>query len=440
MAQLKIKAVVISAVLMLGGCSVFEDLGDMVWPSDDEKSQPEVVQVPPPQPAPPQGAPQAQQQPMPQQAGQQPPPGYPPPPPGYQPPPGYPPPGYQPPPGQPMPPPGQPGAYPGAPPAPPPLGTTNFQPTPPSPGSPTGTYVGGKVVQLRQDLINMQAAISAHNTDLQQLRNTTVQHSQAYHGIVAAVSARLQVGTTPGNPVLVQQWNEAQSDLDRLDTDIAGMNSLETKVTADSAMSSFLLESVRAAYGLSGAVDEDHRQLAILEDETNRTVVLIDRLLNELSNDVRRQSEYVTRERGNLSTLSLAINNGELYGQSLSNRAFRNATPGPMGAAGQSFGVANRRPLVVIRFDRPKVEYEQALYSAVSQTLDRRPDASFDLVAVSATQGNAARAAINVTAARKNAESVLRALNSMGLPADRIALSAATSATATSNEVHLYVR
>jgi len=217
MAHWKIKIVLIASVLALGGCSVFNDLGDLVWPSDDEKSQPEVVQVPPPQPAQP----------------QQPPPGYQQPPPGYpqQPPPGYP--QQPPPPGYPQ----QPGAYPPAPPPPPPLGTTNFQPMPPTPGSPTGTYVGAKVQQLRQDLVNMQAAISQHNGELQQLRNTTVQHSQAYHGIVAAVSARLQVGTTPGNPVLVQQWNEAQADLDRLDSDIAGMNSLETKVTADSAMS-----------------------------------------------------------------------------------------------------------------------------------------------------------------------------------------------------------
>jgi len=171
--------------------------------------------------------------------------------------------------------------------------------------------------------------------------------------------------------------------------------------------------------------------------------VLIDRLLNELSDDVRRQSEYVTRERSNLSTLSLAINNGELYGQSLSNRAFRSATPAAMGPGGgpRSFsGLDGRRPLVVIRFDRPKVEYEQALYSAVSQALDRRPDASFDLVAVSATGGSAGKAAINATQARKNAETVMRSLNSMGLPPDRVTLSAATSATATTNEVHLYVR
>ena len=41
-----------------------------------------------------------------------------------------------------------------------------------------------------------------------------------------------------------------------------------------------------------------------------------------------------------------------------------------------------RRPLVVIRFDRANVPYEQALYTAVSRALERRPQALFDLVAV----------------------------------------------------------
>ena len=87
-------------------------------------------------------------------------------------------------------------------------------------------------------------------------------------------------------------------------------------------MSSYLLETTRAAYGITGAIDDDHRQLAILEDEVNRTVVLIDRLLNELSEDIARQSAYVSNERSNLTTLSLAIKNGELLGSSLANRAY----------------------------------------------------------------------------------------------------------------------
>lgn len=420
----------LASALLLGGCGWFGDLKDMVWPSA-EAPEPEVVQIPP--------APTQQAQ-LPPAPGQYPPGQYPPPqyPPGPYPPPQYP--QVTTPPTAPQAPPP---LLPPGPVPPPPLGTTQFEPTPPTPGQPTGTFVGAKLGQLRQDLASLQGNISQHNAELQQIRNLTVQHSQGYWGIVAAVNSRLQVGTTPGNPILVQQWNEAQAQLDRLNDDILVMNSLGNKVAADSAMSAYLLESTRAAYGLSGAVDEDHRQLAILEDEVNQTVVLIDRLLNELNEDVQRQIDYVSRERTNLTTMSLAIKNGEMYGVSLANRAFRTSAPlASERAAAEATTVAGtpRRPLVVIRFDRPKVEYEQALYTAVSRALERRPEAAFDLVAVTPQAAGATDAALNTSAANRSAEAVLRSLTEMGLPADRITLSAMSSAEVRGNEVHVYVR
>ncbi len=186
----------------------------------------------------------------------------------------------------------------------------------------------------------------------------------------------------------------------------------------------------------------DHRQLAILEDETNRTVVLIDRLLNELSEDVSRQTAYVGNERGNLTTLSLAVKNGELLGRSLANRAFASVAPiaSQPPTANRTAASSGRRPLVVIRFDRPDVPFEQALYTAVNRALAARADSQFDLVAVTPNQGSPAEVALNTSKAKQNAERVLRALTDMGLPAGRVALSSGQSAEAFTNEVHIYVR
>jgi len=171
-------------------------------------------------------------------------------------------------------------------------------------------------------------------------------------------------------------------------------------------------------------------------------VVLIDRLLNELSEDVSRQSNYLSAERTNLTTLALAIKNGELLGSSLGNRAFSSSAPVASGF--QSAPVASpggiRRPLVVIRFDRTNVQYEQPLYNAVNRALQRRPNAMFDLVAIAPNRGNAARVALAASSSKKNAETVLRSLSDMGLPLDRVRLSALTSNTAATNEVHIYVR
>jgi hypothetical protein len=315
--------------------------------------------------------------------------------------------------------------------------TGSFEPEGVTPGAPTGTFVGQKVEELRGDLERLQSSIGSQNQQLQELRGRAVQNANAYHGTVGAISARLQVGTTPGNPVLVQQWNTAQTQLEQVSADLAQMNSLSNDVAANAALSSYLLEATRASFGISGAVDEDHRQLAILEDEVNRTTVLIDRLLSELTEDVARQTNYLGTERSNLTTLALGVSNGELYGTSLGSRAYV-APAAPASAPGA--GLASGRPLVVIRFDRPNVQYEQALYEAISTALERRPNAAFDLVAVAPAGGTPAQVALNSNNARRNAESVLRTLTNMGLPAERVSLAATTSPSAQTNEVHLYVR
>lgn len=321
----------------------------------------------------------------------------------------------------------------------PPIGASQFVPTGVTPGQPTGTFVGEKVVQLREELARLQASISQQNDELQTLRTDLVQSSQQYHGTIAAVNARLQVGTTPGNPILVQQFKSAQADLDRIAEEINRMNNLAAAVGNNSTLSAYMSEAARAAFSVSGAVDEDHRQLAILEDEVNRTAVLIDRLLKELSADVRRQTNYVTTERSNLNLISAGIKSGELFGGSLVNKAVL-ANAGQLDIASAPADTAGRTPLIVIRFDRSDVPFEQALYTAVSKTLERRPNALFDLVAVAPTAGGAARVALNSQKARQHAENVMRSLIEMGLPPNRVAVSALTRPQIASNEVHLYVR
>lgn len=335
--------------------------------------------------------------------------------------------------------------------------------------SPTGTFVGKKIAQLRIELERLKVSVKQQTQRLNVIRKQGAENSRHYYSAVAAINSRLQVGTTPGNPVLVNQWNSAQSRLAKIDNDIAQLNGLATGVTAMSTMSSYLLETTRAAYGLTGAVDEDHRQLAQVEDDVNRTVVQIERLLNQLSEDINRQINYVSNERSNLTTLSLAIKNGELLGTNLQNRARLAAvrasvrvaaaprtpvkssplptskkqktasTKKPTKKAPKAKGT-KRRPLVVIRFDRPNVTFEHSLYNAVSSAIERRPSATFDLVAVAPKSGTAAQVAVASSRSKRDAETVLRSLSEMGLPLDRVRLSAKTSTGARTNEVHVYVR
>lgn len=324
---------------------------------------------------------------------------------------------------------------------PPAMGTTVYEPISVAPGQPTGTFVGQKVQELRGQLQNLQSTLGTNSDTLQAQRQRTADNADAYHALVANINSRLQIGTTPSNPILVNQWNQAQGQLDQIGNDVGVLNQLSNDIASNSSMAAYILETVRATYGLGGAVDEDHRQLAVLEDEVNKTVVSIDRLLNELSEDIRRQSSYVSRERSNLTTLSVAVKNGEMFGESLQNRAF---AAGPLttggGAPAQLSSAATGRPLVVIRFDNPNVQYEEALYNAMSRALERRPNATFELVAVAPSKGSSGEIALASANSKRQAEQVLRSLTNMGLPADRISLSATTSNSARSNEVHIYVR
>ena len=314
----------------------------------------------------------------------------------------------------------------------------------------SNTAVGQRVARMREDVQRLQTGVSGNSQSLQQLRSSTVQTSGRYYTLVGGINARLQVGTTPGNPVLQGQWQEANQELDRIAAEIGRMTALSNQVASDAALAAFLLESVRAAYSLSGAIEDDHRALAQLEDDVNRTVVSIDRMLNELSEDVSRQSAYISRERSNLVTLAVAIKNGELYGTGLGNRAFTAAAAEPTAQGAAARGAqsqqqsaaaqADRRPLVVIRFDKANPTYEQALYTAVNRAIERKPDARFDVVAVAPTKGNQAQVALATTNSKKNAETVMRSLTNMGLPADRVKLSSRTSGNVQNNEVQVFVR
>src|SRR4029079_4404470 len=114
-------------------------------------------------------------------------------------------------------------------------------------------------------------------------------------------------------PELLAEWSQAQTQLTQIDADIATLNQLSSQVSADAGQSAFILENIRAAYQLSGALEEDHRQLRLLEDEVNQNAIVIDRALLSLNNEINRQQQYVTTERTSLVQLAADINVGQSY-------------------------------------------------------------------------------------------------------------------------------
>jgi hypothetical protein len=303
-------------------------------------------------------------------------------------------------------------------------------------GSDTGTAVSKSVAELRGKLSLLESSLGQNAQRLAELRSGGAEAATAYHESKARITARLQMGTTRGNPELVAEWNNAQSALDRLSASINSLNALGTSVGNDASTAHYTLDQIAATFNVSGAVDEDHRQLSVLEDETNQTIILIDSLLRDVSDNVQRQTAYVANERANLTTLASAIKNGELYGSDLGTPMLA-ATSAGLGGTNFAYGGP---PLVVIRFDHPDVDYQQILYAALSQALHNRPGAGFAVVAVSPTRGTAVSVQLAQTSAERHAQEVMRTMTDMGVPASRLMAASATDPAATSSEVRVFVR
>ncbi len=298
-------------------------------------------------------------------------------------------------------------------------------------GPDTGTAVNKTIQSLRAQVSGLQQRLAANSTRVAELRNQGAGAAGAYQQAKAHITTRLQVGTTRGNPELVAEWNTAQGQLDALSANLNALNAVGTDVTNDSSSAHFALDQISATFNVSGAVDEDHRQLQLLEDETSQTIVMIDRLLKEVSDSIQRQTAYIAAERANLTSLANAIKNGDFYGGSVS---------APLGTAGPQSSALAGTPLVVVRFDRPNVDYQQTLYTALNQALQNSPSASFQVVAVAPTRGTAASVQMAQSTARRHAEDVMRSMTDMGVPATRVGVASTTDPGATVSEVRVFVR
>ena len=299
-----------------------------------------------------------------------------------------------------------------------------------------GSVVSGKVRDIAGEIQALQAATRRNEAAYADRLSRAERNAQSYHATVAAIASRLQIGTTPGNPVLVSQYGIAQTRLDRLAADIGGFNTLGAAVASNAATAAYVSDAIDATLRLSGAVEEDHRQLLELRDANNRILVGVETAMSALNAAVERRTAHAHAERTRMAWLAGAIANGRLHGPAL----VEFGTQAAPSALSVGLSLAGRQPLAVIRFDRDDVEYRDALYRAVGAALERKPDAVFDLVAVAPAGGTSGEVALDSAAVKRNAEEVLRALNRMGLPADRVSLSATTSHDTAVNEVRVFVR
>ncbi len=300
--------------------------------------------------------------------------------------------------------------------------TVSVTPITIEPGSDTGTQVNQTIQQLRGQISGLQQRVSSHAQRLSDVRSSNSASATTFQDSKAQIQTRLQLGTTRGNPELVARWNTAQSALDQLTANINTLSALASDVSTDSSAAHFALDQIVATFNVSGAVDEDHRQLAVLEDETNQTIILIDRILKSVTDDLQRQTTYVSNERANLTSLANGIKNGELY----------SAAPVAPSRSQSALRSSGKTTVAVIGLRSGN--FQTALYNSLNQTLETRPQANFEVVAVS-TAGDASQ-----SNAKKRAQEVFRAMTDMGVPATRVSLASITDPALSSGEVRVYQR
>lgn len=313
-----------------------------------------------------------------------------------------------------------------------PVGTSNFEPVAIAAGSNTGTFVGQKVLTFRGELSQLQTAIRNNNNQLQQIRGSVINNALQYHKVIGMIEAKLQVGTTPGNPQMFAMLQGAQNNIQVMSANTNALSQLVARASADAANANFLLDSIRAAYNISGAVDEDHRQLRVLENETNQTSILINSLLAEINNDIARQQQYVETSRNYIVELNSAIKSGSF---GVSNSPLASSRVAPAGYASGKAATSGK-PLFVAKFNKSNVNYKSGLKKAVSSAVSRKPSVIFDIVAISPANGNQ----LSSANAKNNATQIFQDMIEMGIGADKINISAKTSAEVNSSEVQIFVR
>ena len=304
--------------------------------------------------------------------------------------------------------------------------------------SPIFTYVGQRIVEMQGEFNKLDADIKQGEDNFQELRFNGIKSAENYHSIVAAIAARLQIGTTPGNPILLSQYEQAQTVLSEVGAQGQNLVDVGNKIALYSTRVSYLLEQARSAKKLRGAVDEDHRNLSFFQDSLKRRSVDVLRTLEELNETVRRRDIFLAAERRRLTQLANAISVGESFGLGLGTLNSLPAVNDETANEGRrSNNNVSPNPIAIFRINEQE-NYEQNLFGAISATLDKAPKSKFTLVAVSSSAGNSSEQAQRAANARDNISKLISSLVSMGMPVDRISVSSLSAASVENTEIRLY--
>jgi hypothetical protein len=265
-----------------------------------------------------------------------------------------------------------------------------------------------KLEQLRAEERRLAGNRARREAALDQTRQAIGEDRERYAGLVAALQSGLAESATPGNPQLLSQMSRAQSALDRIGEGAIRLGMVADEAGGDQKSAGQLLNATRAAEA-QRASDADRRPFVEVEGDAGETLSRLIGIIAAARKEKAAADSYVAAERASMGRLAEAMDKVQ-------------------------------KPLLTIRFDRPGVAYEDALYTAVSKALAKKPSVQFALVAVAPDGATPEQVAAATEGSKEVAGKVMGTLTQMGLPTDRVTLSATTSPDVKDSEVRLYVR
>lgn len=296
--------------------------------------------------------------------------------------------------------------------------STLQQPFLPSPGGQPAAGVTAAGLGAALDRLNADVALRRQEFD--SLKKALADDTATIETLAAGVEGRLGAGAGANDPQASADWRQAQAALQRLTRAAARLNTISDWAVSDSALASYVSQAAHTAAAQPETGPAERREFTVLERQAGKEAGAVDQLLSQASGEIAARNLFLGTARRRLAALGPAIEAG---------RRPASMADGPAEAA-----AGERRALVTIHFERPDVAFERPLYEAMRSVLEKRPDAAFDIVAVSAPGRNAA------AAQEHNVEAVVKSLAKMGLPAGRMRLSASTLDGIGADEVRVYLR
>lgn len=176
--------------------------------------------------------------------------------------------------------------------------------------SSTGTHIGGIVIEFNRMIGEIEARAAVIVQATRELYENAIAEVNHYHLVTSEIEAKLQLGTTPGNPILIELRNKAHEQLNQIMSTIGKMDGLANEFFQNSSQIKVLSSNINNTLQLPGAVDEDHAHLILMSDELEKVQREIIQALETLNANAKRQNEWLAAERGHLGNLSLAVDKG----------------------------------------------------------------------------------------------------------------------------------